>query len=181
MRTNSEEKSKHTFYAQRCFSKIAAFVRSWKKAWRSRTCHSRQRGTYALYGYKHTLRIHNNTSATSGFGWRNGLHYGEQLRIYWISSRGQPKRSRPQAVSVSTDCLLFPDTERGAFTALEACICRDILWELWNWGQRWRRSCRCFRMCGGLVGEKGLEIKEGIGIFQLAFLNFFILNLIGQV
>jgi hypothetical protein len=30
--------------------------------------------------------------ASSSCGWRNGLQYGGQLRIYWISSRGQPTR-----------------------------------------------------------------------------------------
>jgi len=35
--------------------------------------------------------------ASSGRGWRNGLQYGEQLRLYWISSRGQPIMSGPPA------------------------------------------------------------------------------------
>ena len=35
--------------------------------------------------------------ASSGCGWRNGLQYGGYLRIYWISSRGQPTRSGPSA------------------------------------------------------------------------------------
>jgi hypothetical protein len=35
--------------------------------------------------------------ASSGCGWRNGLHYGGWLRMYWISSRGQPTRGSPPA------------------------------------------------------------------------------------
>jgi hypothetical protein len=35
--------------------------------------------------------------ASSGCGWRNGLQYGGSLRIYWISSRGQPTRGGPPA------------------------------------------------------------------------------------
>ena len=35
--------------------------------------------------------------ASSGCGWRNGLRYGGELRIYWISSRGQPTRGGPPA------------------------------------------------------------------------------------
>jgi hypothetical protein len=35
--------------------------------------------------------------ASSGCGWRNGLLYGQQLRIYWISSRGQPIWGGPPA------------------------------------------------------------------------------------
>jgi hypothetical protein len=30
--------------------------------------------------------------ASSGCGWRNGLRYGGYLRIYWISSRRQPRK-----------------------------------------------------------------------------------------
>ena len=30
--------------------------------------------------------------AYSGYGWRNGLQYGGQLRVYWISNIGQPTR-----------------------------------------------------------------------------------------
>jgi len=33
--------------------------------------------------------------ASSGCGWRNGFQYGGYLRIYWISSRGQPTRGGP--------------------------------------------------------------------------------------
>ena len=36
-------------------------------------------------------------SASSGCGWRNGLQHGGQLRIYWISSNGQPTRGGPLA------------------------------------------------------------------------------------
>ena len=35
--------------------------------------------------------------ASSGCGWRNGLQYGGWLRIYWISSRGDPTRDGPPA------------------------------------------------------------------------------------
>jgi hypothetical protein len=35
--------------------------------------------------------------ASSGWGRRNGLRYGGQLRIYWISCRGQPTRGGPPA------------------------------------------------------------------------------------
>ena len=35
--------------------------------------------------------------ASSGCGWRNGLQCGRELRIYWIISRGQPKRGSPPA------------------------------------------------------------------------------------
>jgi len=36
-----------------------------------------------------------------GCGWRNGLQYGGQLRIYSISSRGQPTRCGPSARGLS--------------------------------------------------------------------------------
>ena len=52
-------KSKHTFSVH-FFLENRAFMRSWEKIWRSRTCHRRQRGTCAFYGYKNTLRISNN-------------------------------------------------------------------------------------------------------------------------
>jgi len=61
----------------------------------------------------------------------------------------------PQAVCVPTDCLLCSVTERAA---LKACICRDITWELWNWGQRWRRSCSCFRMWGVWLEKRGWKL-----------------------
>jgi hypothetical protein len=35
--------------------------------------------------------------ASSGCGWRKGLRYGGKLRMYWISSRGQPTRASPPA------------------------------------------------------------------------------------
>ena len=35
--------------------------------------------------------------ASSGCGWKNGLQYGGWLRIYEISSRGQPIRVGPRA------------------------------------------------------------------------------------
>jgi len=35
--------------------------------------------------------------ASSGCGWRNGLYYGRQLRIYRNSSRRQPSRGGPPA------------------------------------------------------------------------------------
>jgi hypothetical protein len=35
---------------------------------------------------------------TSGCGRRSGFHYGGQLRMYWISSRGQQTRGGPPAV-----------------------------------------------------------------------------------
>jgi hypothetical protein len=35
--------------------------------------------------------------ASSGCGWWNGLQYGGQLRICWISSSGQPTRGGPPA------------------------------------------------------------------------------------
>jgi len=42
------------------FPKIARVMKLCGTTWRSRTCHRRQCGTYASYGYKHTLRIRNN-------------------------------------------------------------------------------------------------------------------------
>ena len=35
--------------------------------------------------------------ASSGCGWRNSLQYGGELRIYWISGRGQPTKGGPPA------------------------------------------------------------------------------------
>jgi hypothetical protein len=36
-------------------------------------------------------------ASSQGWGWRNGLRYGGQLRIHWISIRGQPTRGGPPA------------------------------------------------------------------------------------
>ena len=38
---------------------------------------------------------------SSGCVWRNGLQYGQQLRIYWIKSRGHPTRGGPSALNFS--------------------------------------------------------------------------------
>jgi hypothetical protein len=44
--------------------------------------------------FKRSLPRH---GASLGCGWRNGLQYGGYLRIYWISSSGQPTRGGPPA------------------------------------------------------------------------------------
>jgi hypothetical protein len=43
---------------------------------------------------------HHGMGASSRGEWRNGLQYGGWLRIYWISSRGQPTRGGPPALGV---------------------------------------------------------------------------------
>ena len=56
----------------------------------------------------HTQKLVSNNAVKSGSlsprhgessscGWRNGLQYGGQLRIYWTSSRGQPTMGGPPA------------------------------------------------------------------------------------
>ena len=63
IRTNGVDKVKtYILCSNFFFFEIRCLVRPWDKTWRSRTCHSRQRGTCPFYGYKHTLRIHNSTS-----------------------------------------------------------------------------------------------------------------------
>ena len=46
-----------------------------------------------------------------------GLQCGGEMRIYWISSRVQPKWGGPQTVWVPTDCLFYFVIERGTLKA----------------------------------------------------------------
>ena len=48
--------------------------------------------------------------ASSGCRWRNGLQYGGQLWINWISSRGQPTRGGPPAWGLG-EALTTPPRE----------------------------------------------------------------------
>jgi hypothetical protein len=60
--------------------------------------------------------------ASSGCGWRNGLRYGGQLRIHWISSRGQPTRGGPQAWGLG-EVLTTPPREKNIM------LCNVYMWD----------------------------------------------------
>ena len=67
------------------------------------TSHSNSDGIQVFFIIIIILNIHEcgtlspRHGASSGCGWRNGLLYGGQLWINWISSRGQPTRGGPPA------------------------------------------------------------------------------------
>jgi len=51
--------------------------------------------------------------ASSGWGWRNGLLYEGQLRIYWISSRGQLKCGGPPVWGLGEVLTIPPSEEQN--------------------------------------------------------------------
>jgi len=66
-----------------------------KKKWGRNRIEEKKRNVHSLSVISGSLSP--GQVAFSGYGWRNGLQYRGLLRIYWISSRGQPKRGGPTA------------------------------------------------------------------------------------
>jgi hypothetical protein len=56
-----------------------------------------KKDNFACARYYHVISgsLSKGHGASAACGWKNGHQYGGKLRIYWISSRGQPTRGRP--------------------------------------------------------------------------------------
>ena len=59
---------------------------------------------------------------SSGGGWENGIQYGGYLRIYWISSRGQPTRERTPSW-VLREVLKTPRRKNWPCYGTHTCMC----------------------------------------------------------
>ena len=68
---------------------------------------------------------HVTCNASSGCGWRNGLRYGGQLRIHWISSREQPMRGGLPAWGLG-EVLTTPPREKTLLRNIHKARC--FLW-----------------------------------------------------
>ena len=76
---------------------------------------------------------------SSGCGWNKGYQYGGQLRIYWISSRGQPTRGCAPALGLD-EVLTSPHRK--------SCLVMKHIHVPWSrtdplvWPKQWERDMR---------------------------------------
>jgi hypothetical protein len=80
----------HKFWLQVCYklhTSQMATSGKWHVQWKRLMFFTR-----CVYFPKINGSLSEQHAMSSGCGWRKGLQYGGYLRIYWISSRGQPAR-----------------------------------------------------------------------------------------